>query len=257
MRGASDSRAITLRSESAMSCSSCHPDAASIGSTDAVTGPCVRCEKSLAADRLHVSSRSRLPALPGDDWQLEAELRSVHRLVESLRGPERFDAAANMPSPHLPRIGTSSSAVATEPIAALPVETRSRSSTAAWMSLSLGLAVFACGGVLLAWSLLADRPDLWTIGLPIALAGQAGLIVGLVLQLEGLWRSSRQTEKTLSALDNELDRVRHATTLLSSTKSPSAQSFYVHLAEGAQPQLLLADLKGQLDLLAQQMGGRR
>ena len=240
-----------------MSCSSCQPDAASVGSTDAATGPCTRCETVLAADRLQVSSRSRLPTLPGDDWQLEAELRSVHRLVESLRGPERFDEAAPLRSPHLPRVGAALPGL-TEPKVAARIEGRNQSSTAAWISLSLGLATFACGGVLLAWSLLADRPDLWPIGLPIALAGQAGLIVGLVLQLEGLWRSSRQTEKTLSALDDELDRVRHATTLLSSTKSPSAQSFYVHLAEGAQPQLLLADLKGQLDLLAQQMGnGRR
>jgi hypothetical protein len=57
----------------------------------------------------------------------------------------------------------------------------------------------------------------------------------------------------LSALDGELKNVRQATTLLSSTQAGGAQSFYLHLAEGASPQLLLADLKGQMDLLAQQM----
>ena len=119
--------------------------------------------------------------------------------------------------------------------------------------MSLGLAAFACGAVLLVWSLVGGRDDLWPIGLPLALIGQAGLIVGLVFQLDGLWHTSRKTEHAIGQLDDELARVRHATTLLSTSRTSPAQSFYVHLAEGASPHLLLADLKGQLDLLAQQM----
>jgi hypothetical protein len=111
--------------------------------------------------------------------------------------------------------------------------------------------------VLLGWSFAADRADLWPLGLPLALIGQAGLIVGLVLQLDGLWHSNRLTADSLTALDGELSRVRHATTLLTTTKNSSAQSFYAHMAEGASPQLLLADLKGQMDLLAQQLAARR
>jgi hypothetical protein len=124
---------------------------------------------------------------------------------------------------------------------------------AAWLLLSLGLATFACGSVLLGWSFATDREDLWPLGMPLALAGQAALIVGLVLQLDGLWRTSRKTEETLSVLDGELSKVRQATTLLSSSHSGPSQSFYLHMAEGASPQLLLSDLKGQLDLLAQQI----
>jgi hypothetical protein len=77
--------------------------------------------------------------------------------------------------------------------------------------------------------------------------------LGLILQLDGLWSSSRKTEQALSELDGELRTVRQATTLLSTSYSGGAQSFYLHLAEGASPQLLLADLKGQMDLLARQM----
>jgi hypothetical protein len=40
---------------------------------------------------------------------------------------------------------------------------------------------------------------------------------------------------------------------MSVTHSAPAQSFYAHMAGGASPQLLLADLKGQLDLLAVRM----
>jgi hypothetical protein len=93
--------------------------------------------------------------------------------------------------------------------------------------------------------------------IPSALAGQASLILGLVMQLEGLWRSTRQTDQTLSELDGQLHQLRHATTMLSATHSAPAQSFYVHMAEGASPQLLMADLKGQLDLLAQQLANQR
>ena len=89
--------------------------------------------------------------------------------------------------------------------------------------------------------------------MPLTLIGQAGLILGLVLQLDGLWTTSRSTAAALSELDGELKNVRQATSLLSTSHSSGAQSFYLHLAEGASPQLLLADLKGQMDLLAQQM----
>ena len=56
----------------------------------------------------------------------------------------------------------------------------------AWAILSLGLAVFACGAVLLGWSLIGERDDLWPIGMPLAILGQAGSILGLILQLDGL-----------------------------------------------------------------------
>jgi hypothetical protein len=82
--------------------------------------------------------------------------------------------------------------------------------------------------------------------MPLALVGQAGLILGLILQLDGLWHSSRKTAAAITELDDELKNVRQATTLLSTSRS-----------SGAGPQLLLADLKGQLDLLAQQMARQR
>ena len=201
----------------------------------------------------------RLPSdLPHgeDDWALEAELRGMQRMLGSLRADD-FAAAIHAPHPapptwHAPP-AAQQPAAPHEPIEA----PRPPSHLAAWTILSLGLAVFACGAVLLGWSLAAGREDLWPIGLPLALIGQAGLILGLVLQLDGLWHTSRRTAKALTQLDDELANVRQATTLLSTSHAGGAQSFYFHLAEGASPQLLLADLKGQLDLLAQQMATRK
>ena len=123
--------------------------------------------------------------------------------------------------------------------------------------MSLGLMSFVCGGVLLAWSFIGHRNDLWGLGMPITLVGQFGLLLGLVLQLDHLWQASRHTADTLNAVDDRLSEINHATTLLRTTHSSPAQSFYAHYAEGAHPHLLLADLKGQLDLLSAKMSQQR
>jgi hypothetical protein len=223
-----------------------------------------------AVDNAALERILRGSRLTDDDWALEAELRGIQRMVATLKSQVPLTAdlmAVHAPHRELParhsgsansaRRATAESTVAADErnaIADISDTPRSpRSHTAAWIILSLGLAVFACGAMLLGWSLVAQREDLWPVGMPLALIGQAGLILGLILQLDGLWHTSRNTTAALSELDGELKRVRQATTLLSTSHAPSAQSFYVHLAEGATPQLLLADLKGQIDLLAQQM----
>jgi hypothetical protein len=202
-----------------------------------------------------------------EDWQLQAEVNAACRLVENLRSQTlRFDSPAPLQplAPHAPALPPRGVRAASRPpepdaaaVAPRPKAASPTVSLLAWSILSLGMAVFACGGVLVAWSLVAAREDLWPIGMPLALLGQAALVLGLVLQLDGLWNTSRRTADSIEALDDELVRVRQATTLLASSHSTPAQSFYVHLAEGAPPQLLLADLKGQLDLLAEQMARQR
>jgi hypothetical protein len=215
------------------------------------------------------TSQRVLSATPlADDWALEAELRGVQRLVGSLKSaagttmssarhtahasPEGWHALQHASATPRDADFADSAGAPPKAIAAAP-----KSHLMAWMILSLGLATFACGAVLLGWSLVAQRDDLWPIGMPLALIGQAGLVLGLILQLDSLWHTSRKTAQTLDQLDGELSRVRHATTLLSTSRTSSAQSFYAHMAEGASPQLLLSDLKGQLDLLAQQMATQK
>jgi hypothetical protein len=263
-----------------MWCSTCQQDVPLPATAGAAALRCGKCGQTLASsaaanDELNPAPQkpanemqdSAAPAaIPGgspqaapslrkaipDDWELAADLRGVERLVGSLKASglrEQADWYGGLPqgadAPRSPSYDVP------------PSPERPKGHLLAWTILSLGLATFACGAVLLGWSLAADRDDLWPLGLPLALVGQAALIIGLVLQLDGLWHSNRQTAQSLTALDGELHRVRHATTLLTTTKNASAQSFYAHMAEGASPQLLLADLKGQLDLLAQQMSTQR
>jgi len=121
----------------------------------------------------------------------------------------------------------------------------------------LGSMCFVCGVVLLGWAYASGRGELWSLGIPLTLVGQAGLIVGLVFQLENLWRTNRDTTHALDQLDEQLDQLQHTTTLMTTTHTGAAQSFYAHMAENAAPHLLLADLKGQLDLLAVKLSHER
>lgn len=195
------------------------------------------------------------------DWELEPQLRAAERLLKGLRQEapaEQVSAthAAHRQAPdwHVPAIPNAYSADKTPDRKPLESsEPAEKSGTLAWACLSLGVMAFACGGVLIAWSLVAGRDDLWSVGLPLVVVGQGGLVIGLLLQLDGLWQSSKKTAQTLTHLDDKLHDLTHTTTMLGTTRSTPAQSFYVHMAEGASPHLLLADLKGQLDLLAERI----
>ena len=107
-----------------------------------------------------------------------------------------------------------------------------------------------CGGVLLIWSLVAGRQELWNVGLPAAVVGQIALLVGLVLQIDRLWYDSRQAAAKLDDVDQQIHELKTTTMLLGASQGPASATFYSHLAGGAGPQLLLTDLKSQLDLLA-------
>lgn len=157
--------------------------------------------------------------------------------------PARLDqphAAARLPHFRGPRPGRAAR------------RTRQKNSLAglAWLALSLGTSAFVCGGILLGWSLLADRPELWSVGLPVTLCGQVALLAGLILQLDRLWHDHRRAEAKLDHMDAELHVLRQTTTLLGNSPASPGTAFYAHFAEGAAPQLLLSDLKSQLDLLA-------
>ena len=225
-----------------------------------------------------------------DAWESDEQLRHVGRILESgattqcaPRTPHAPREAATSRTPHAPReaappeaatlpISQSSSqeprfridAPHGSPSACHAAPTRTRVAPQApetaepgsvfagliWLALAAGTTAFACGGILLGWSIATGRQELWTIGTPVALAGQIALAVGLILQLDRLWRHSHTAAEKLDDVDEQLHELKTATTLLGTTHSSPAAAFYAHLADGASPQLLLTDLKSQLDLLA-------
>jgi hypothetical protein len=124
------------------------------------------------------------------------------------------------------------------------------------MVLSLGTMGLVCGGILLGWSAVTGRGELWSIGLPVLFGGQIALVLGLLGQLERLWRDSRSAAAKLKDVDRRIHQLNSTTSAISAGGHSPGSAFYSHLAGGAGPDLLLSDLKGQLDLLAMKLSER-
>ncbi|HUT09948.1 MAG TPA: hypothetical protein VMY42_05595 [Thermoguttaceae bacterium] len=193
-----------------------------------------------------------------DGWELDQQLEHIHRVLAPGKTDDpQFKTAhqqevsrldpphAGPPQPHLRPAGKPALAPRTPTL-----KNSASRSFLTWTTLLLGTMAFVCGGVLLGWSLLGGRPELWNLGLPVALGGQIALLVGLVLQLDRLWYDSRHAAAKLDDVDEQLHELRTTTTLLGTGHLSPSSAFYSHLADGANTELLLTDLKGQLDLLA-------
>jgi hypothetical protein len=236
-----------------MWCTQCRQDVPALPSGERQSLCCSRCGKAICVD----SANAKDHPPPYDGWELDEQLRHIQRVLQAdkveadqsaaiyRREAARFDLPHAGPAAwHLP---------ASSPPRPRTVRKSDRGSVLGaftWLVLSLGTASFVCGGILLGWSLATGRQELWTVGLPVALAGQIALLVGLVLQFDRLWRDNRAAAAKLDNVDEQLHELKAVTNLLSTSQGPAAGVFYSHFAGGAGPQLLLTDLKGQIDLLA-------
>lgn len=263
-----------------MWCSNCGQDVPGIASKKPDGGIlCARCgtrvgpagEEPAGRGPVHLGEAefsANPPPIDLDDWETEEDLRRADMLVGRIRGQTgRTDSAAShhvVDGPHAAvrdwhahlraRMGRR------EPDVDLPAaRPHRRRRVSAWplLTMSLGVVALVCGAALLIWGHVEGRNDLWSLGLPITIGGQAVLLLGVVLQLHGLWCNTRETSESLDELDENLADLKHATTLLGTTHSSAAQSFYLHMAEGASPELMLADLKGQLDMLTLRLARQR
>ena len=236
-----------------MWCSQCRQDVPALPSGDEQGLCCPRCGEAICIDPANA------PDQPSayDGWELDEQLRQIERTLQTDKAKAgQSDAIYRQEAARfdLPHAGPAAWHV---PAATPPKERTTRTAdrgsllgTLTWLALSLGTASLVCGGILLGWSLATGRHELWTIGLPVALVGQVALLVGLVLQLDRLWHDNRAAATKLDNVDQQLHDLKTATTLLGTSQGPAASVFYSHFAGGAGPQLLLTDLKSQLDLLA-------
>ena len=124
-----------------------------------------------------------------------------------------------------------------------------------WAVLWTGLAIFACGGVLMIWSIVAQREELWNTGIPMLLVGQMGLLVGLILQLDRLWHENRDTATKVDRLDHQLQGQLHVSKSSATPESDDDARGIAgcHSAEQGGAEQILADLRGQLDLLSERI----
>lgn len=261
-----------------MWCKQCQQDVPARNSGDDAALRCPRCEQLLRiqpADDTATSAKSTADSASDtaqppicDSWELDQQLREIGRTLgvgefqpkaTPKFQPVRLDAA------HMPPSGPGHHATAPPwhiPVAQehrrrrtgrKPARRASTSGTFTWIAVSLGTMALVCGGVLLGWSIAAERPELWNLGLPIALGGQIGLLVGLLLQLDNLWNDNRRSAAQLADVDKKLRDLKSTTAMLGNTHGSPGTAFYAHLAGGASPHLLLTDLKSQLDLLAMKL----
>ncbi|MBN2475761.1 MAG: hypothetical protein JXB62_14210 [Pirellulales bacterium] len=257
-----------------MWCKQCQQDVPGIASADKGEYCCPRCagrlrkptgiplvDGPLASDAATDVESGSSPTTY-DRWELDQQLQHIERVLDVGKGHrQRAEAVceeekARLDSAHMQPASWHPS-VQGEPGHA----SRSSCSTArpvlaffSWATLSLGTTAFVCGGILLGWSVVSSREELWAIGMPVTLCGQIALLLGLVLQMDRLWHDSRRASSKLDDVDQQLHELKAATTRLSTSHSSPSSAFYSHLADGAGPDLLLSDLKSQLDLLAMKIG---
>jgi len=246
--------------EGEYSCARCGQPFAPISQEPAAAAESTLPSKEDAARTCTASTAAQRPPIY-DGWEIDEQLRHFRRVLgpvpflrEKFHEPAtqpkyRLDAGHGVLASHTKRTRRSSRK-STRATAAATKQAPGRLLAAlAWTILSLGTAGFVCGLVLMGWSMNTGRQDLWAIGSPLTLAGHIALVMGLVLQLDRIWHDSRLAAARMETVDEQLHDLKTATSLLGTAHGPSS-AFYAHWAGGAGPEILLGDLKSQLDLLA-------
>jgi hypothetical protein len=193
-----------------------------------------------------------------DDWEMDEQLRHIERVLQSVK-------ASNSPLNNIePK---QESARNDAPHAVLPMwhvaqaeqhhKSKPRHSVLSalagvftWSLLSLGAVGTISGLGVLGWSAISSRPQIWNLAFPIAWTSQVVLLIGLMLQIIRLCRHDRAAKAKLENVDEQLHELQSTATLWNASHGATSNTFYSHFASGAGPQLLLNDLKSQLDLLA-------
>ena len=131
-------------------------------------------------------SQKAIPAI--DDWAVEAALERIGRMLAAGSSPQAEHLQSRLDTPHMlteqpspagpPRIHLASPSK--------PQSPSPRASALAWVATMFGTTATACGAVLLVWSSVCFRPELWQMGLPIAVVGAGLLLIGVFLQLDNL-----------------------------------------------------------------------
>jgi hypothetical protein len=253
-----------------MWCSTCQQDVPGVSHSASGRLACSRCGRPLKSRKTAQASgicdggialderpAMRASAAPPklDDWNVRHEARRLGRelrrpagasappRLDSLPQSRRLDPPADLfdrPAPSVSPIG--------------PAARRSQGGQAiAWMLVMTGLVALVGGIGGIAWSLAAERGEFWNASLGLTLAGQGTLILGLVVVVSRLWRNSRYATTKLQEVHARLGELQRSADALAANRG-GAPAFYADLARGAPPQMLLSNLKGQIDQLATRFG---
>jgi hypothetical protein len=226
------------------------------------------CDDGLALDeQAAATAAATLPRV--DEWSVHQRLRELGRELRRPvpavaaaasgfpQGPRRFDPP-HMVVDELVR-GAAGYFVPTTSYTAIRTAAGSRPAKGmqvlAWLIVLAGSLVLAGGIGLVAWSLATEQIFYWNLALGLTLGGQGVLILGLVLVVSRLWRNGRHAAGKLQDVHSQLGKLQDTADVLTTMRSGGAPAFYADLVRGASPQVLLANLKGQIDQLATRIGG--
>jgi hypothetical protein len=228
------------------------------------------CEDGIALDDPAVAATAAAPPFPAKDWSARQRVRNLNRELRrpafsaantaslAPKGPRRFDPPANLFDQLEHATAPASVAVHPQNDASRNVNHHrgSANQIVVWLIVVAGIVALGAGIGLMGWSLARGQMMSWNLALGFALGGQGTLIFGLVLVVSRLWSNSRHASSKLQDVHARLAQLQHTADALTASRSGGAPAFYADLVRGASPQMLLSNLKGQLDQLAVQLRGR-
>lgn len=245
-----------------MWCRHCHQETPALGPAGTNGPRCGRCQRTSPADTAHRPQPSAEAAgspHPEDTRRdIYRKLRSAHATIAGGEAARtlRYDLEHTplteaLATPHTKPLKR---APAPPPLPTARVSTEStRSQLIAWLMASFGASLLGLGIGLGGWSLFGDRPSLWNPALAAAIGGQGLLIVGLLQLLSSLWNAARLASSKLALMHDELRRLRRTTEAEAGRRDASAAAFYADLTRDAPPEMLMGNLRGQLDRLASRL----
>ena len=87
------------------------------------------------------------------------------------------------------------------------------------------------------------------------IAAEGLLIVGLTWMAIRLWQNSRRLNHELRGVDKQLVEIHEMAGSLSAGQLSASQNYYHHFSQVANPHMLVANLRGQIDQLAERISG--
>jgi len=197
------------------------------------------------------------PLTPPRDWidrdDTQKRLREIDRVLNS---PYRRQGL--LPQPQRTWSDLPAPPATVEPRAARnrpqPAPAATKKSWLLSFLLFSGAVGFCIGLGVLAWSAAFQLPQHWQHGMTLTIGAEGLLILSLAWMAARLWRNGRHMNQQLDGVDRQLTEMQHITGTLAGSQTASSQHFYHHFSQTANPHLLVANLRGQVEQLAGRVG---
>ncbi|MDZ4657369.1 MAG: hypothetical protein SH868_07290 [Bythopirellula sp.] len=258
-----------------MWCSHCHQEVPSVASPAGGPRSCAKCQRDLKftatstpidtgislesfADQSFAVQNAQAPL---DDMEQAESREKLRRIGRQLRAPyqqrvsldsrpfwERVSLETPTAAPQLRGISRQARRDDME-------QQHKRKSWLLSLLLTSGILGFVGGAAALVWSAAFNRVTVWQWGLTTTIAAEGLLIVGLTWMAARLWHNSRRVNHQLRGVDEQLEEIHELAGSLTARQLSSSQHYYHHFSQVANPQMLVANLRGQIDQLAERMAG--